>query len=108
MKPSFLARRKKPESPSNPVAVGHEHAVHCTALCCARAGQCVLIEQLCNDAAEAARLRDLGLCEGAQVEILRHGHPIVVRVCDARFGLAHKVAEKVLCRDVDSKVDFEK
>ncbi len=106
MKPTFLARRKKATPLKNHHEASrsqalHEHAAQCTALCCARAGQCVRIEQLCNDAGEAARLRDLGLCEGARVTILRHGHPIVVRVCDARFGLAHAVAEKVLCRDVE-------
>lgn len=101
MKPSFHAWRKKATPLKTQLETAHEHAQHCTALCCARVGQCVLIEQLCNDAAEAARLRDLGLCEGAQVEILRRGHPIVVRVCDARFGLAHAVAEKVLCREVE-------
>ncbi len=100
MKPSFLAWRKKATPLATQHQLAHQHAQQCTALCCARAGQCVRIEQLCNDAGEAARLRDLGLCEGARVEILRHGHPIVVRVCDARFGLAHAVAEKVLCSAV--------
>ena len=101
MKPSFRPWRKKSVPSEIQSQSSHPHAQQCTALCCARAGQCVRIEQLGNDASEAARLRDLGLCEGAQVEILRHGHPIVVRVCDARFGLAHSVAEKVLCRELE-------
>ncbi len=73
------------------------HEIHCTSLCCARGGQSARVLDLVNDDGEAARLRDLGLHEGATVTVLRHGDPMVVRVDDTRFGLGRKAAEKVLC-----------
>ena len=74
-----------------------DHELHCTSLCCAHNGQRARVLDLVNDCDEAARLRDLGLHEGATVTILRHGDPMVVRVDDTRFGIARKAAEKVLC-----------
>lgn len=73
-----------------------EHRASCSALCCASRGDCVLVRFLLGSAPEAARLREMGLCEGARVQVLRHGNPIVVRVADSRLGLAHAVAERVL------------
>ena len=74
-----------------------EHLAHCTALCCSLKGDAVCVAALVGSCSEAARLREMGLCEGARVQVLRHGNPIVVRVADARLGLAHAVAERVLC-----------
>lgn len=73
-----------------------EHRAGCSALCCASRGDCVLVRFLLGSASETARLREMGLCEGARVHVLRHGVPIVVRVADSRLGLAHAVAERVL------------
>ncbi len=73
-----------------------EHRANCSALCCANRGDCVLVRFLLGNASEAARLREMGLCEGARLQVLRHGNPIVVRVADTRLGLAHAVAERVL------------
>jgi Fe2+ transport system protein FeoA len=74
-----------------------EHEVNCTALCCARSGQSACILHLVGEAGEAARLRDLGLCEGARVTVLRDGDPLVVRAGDARFGIGRAAAMNVLC-----------
>ena len=73
-----------------------EHRAGCSALCCTATGDCVLVRFLLGPASETARLREMGLCEGARVQVLRHGIPIVVRVADSRLGLAHAVAERVL------------
>ena len=74
-----------------------EHEMHCTALCCAKHGERANVVQLVGDAAEAARLRDLGICEGATVQVLRDGDPLIVRVADARFGIGRAAAMNVLC-----------
>jgi len=75
----------------------HEHEMNCSALCCAKSGQSACILHLIGEAGEAARLRDLGLCEGARVTVLRDGDPLVVRVEDARFGIGRAAAMNVLC-----------
>jgi Fe2+ transport system protein FeoA len=77
-----------------------EHEAHedgCTALCCARRGQCVTVSRLVGDAHEAARLRDLGVREGAIMTVLRDGDPLLVSVEDARFGIGRAAATHVLC-----------
>lgn len=75
----------------------HEHELNCAALCCAKSGQSACILHLVGAADEAARLRDLGLCEGAHVTVLRDGDPLVVRAGDARFGIGRAAAMNVLC-----------
>lgn len=75
----------------------HEHELHCASLCCAKSGQSarVLRVEGCED--QAARLRDLGLIEGATVTVVRDGDPLLVRVCDARVGIGRKAAMDVMC-----------
>lgn len=87
--------KKKPK-PLDAAPPMDEHRASCSALCCASRGDCVLVRFLLGSPSEAARLREMGLCEGARVQVLRHGSPIVVRVADSRLGLAHAVAERVL------------
>lgn len=74
-----------------------EHELHCTALCCAKHGEWANVVELVGEATEAARLRDLGICEGATVQVLRDGDPLIVRVADARFGIGRAAAMNVLC-----------
>ncbi len=82
----------------------HAHELNCASLCCARNGQSGCILKLIGEAGEAARLRDLGLCEGARVTVLREGDPLVVRVEDARFGIGRAAAMNVLCTlDADGR-----
>ena len=56
----------------------------------------MFVHALLGEAGEAGRLREMGVCEGACVQVLRGGNPLVVRVADSRLGLAHAVAERVL------------
>lgn len=79
----------------------HEHELNCTALCCACSGQCAVVSHLVGDADEAARLRDLGLREGAVVTVLRDGDPLVVGVEDARFGIGRSAAMNIMCQIVE-------
>lgn len=74
-----------------------EHEAGCTALCCARNGQTLCVLRLVGEAREAACLRDIGLREGANVTVVRHGDPLLVRVGDARFGIGRAAAERILC-----------
>ena len=78
-----------------------EHKAHCTSLCCARSGACVSITEICGCEEEAARLRDLGVREGAQVTVVRAGNPLLVRVEGARFGIGELAAQNVMCEIIE-------
>ena len=75
----------------------HLHETHCTSLCCGKRGDALQITELVGHDAEAARLRDLGVREGAKVTILRAGDPLMIKVDNARFGLSHAAALNVHC-----------
>ncbi len=81
----------------------HEHKAHCTSLCCARSGACVSVTEICGCEEEAARLRDLGVREGARVTIVRAGNPLLVRVEGARFGIGELAAQNVLCEYIEKR-----
>lgn len=91
----FRSRRAKALSDTR-----HQHELHCTSLCCAKIGQNLCVTQLCGAEGECAKLRELGVREGANVTILRHshgGHPILIAVDGARFGIGQSAATQVLC-----------
>ena len=50
------------------------------------------------DSADGAmhRLMAMGLCVGREVEVLRHGNPLIVRLLGARVGVSARVAQHVL------------
>ena len=75
----------------------HEHELHCTSLCCAKSGQQLCVTRLCGGENECAKLRELGVREGANVTVLRHGSPVLIRVEGARFGIGQGAASNVLC-----------
>jgi len=79
----------------------HDHELNCTALCCAKSGQCAVVAHLVGDADEAARLRDLGVREGAVVTVLQDGNPLVVKIDEARLGIGRSAALNVMCRIVE-------
>lgn len=90
------------QKPLSKKAAHHqEHELDCTSLCCAHAGQYVLVAQLVGDADESAKLRDLGVREGAVVTVVRDGDPLVVGVDDARFGIGRNAAMNVLCEIIE-------
>lgn len=74
-----------------------DHKQSCTSLCCARPGARVCVTEICGCEHEAAKLRDLGVREGAVVSLMAHGNPLLVRVDGARIGISECAAENVLC-----------
>ena len=82
-------------------AAHHEHELNCLSLCCARSGQRVCVKELGGCELEAARLRDLGVREGAVLTVLKHGSPMMVRIEGARYGLGQAAATHVLCEVVE-------
>lgn len=78
-----------------------EHELNCTSLCCGKRGDELEIMTLAGDENEAARLRDLGVREGARVTILRDGNPLMIKVDNARFGVSRTTANNVHCKFCD-------
>ncbi len=48
-----------------------------------------------DDSGDAIRLRALGVCDGRQVELLRSGDPLIVRVMGSRIGISRRLADQV-------------
>jgi len=79
----------------------HAHELDCTALCCAKSGQCAVVAHLVGDENESERLRDLGVREGAIVTVLRDCDPLIIKIDEARFGIGRAAAMNVLCQIVE-------
>ncbi|RYG65315.1 ferrous iron transport protein A [bacterium] len=74
-----------------------QHEINCTSLCCAKSGQKLCVRELCGAEMECAKLRELGVREGANITVLRHGSPILIGIDGARFGIGQGAATNVLC-----------
>jgi len=42
------------------------------------------------------RLMAMGLCVGREVQVIRQGNPLIVRLLNARVGLSSRVAKHIL------------
>jgi len=47
------------------------------------------------DQDDATRLKAMGICVGRQVQLVRAGDPLIVRILGARIGLSARLAEGV-------------
>jgi Fe2+ transport system protein FeoA len=86
---------------AKPTSAHDAHKMNCTSLCCAKSGSKVCVTEICGCELEASKLRDIGIREGAVVQVVRHGNPILVRVEDARFGVGENAAINVMCEYVN-------
>lgn len=42
------------------------------------------------------QLMAMGLCVGRQIEVIRHGNPLIVRLLGARVGVSGRVARHII------------
>ncbi|MSR65351.1 MAG: ferrous iron transport protein A [Verrucomicrobiae bacterium] len=54
------------------------------------------------------RLMAMGLCTGREVEIVRQGNPLILRLLGARIGVSERIARQVVmeqcrCAECDSE-----
>ena len=42
------------------------------------------------------RLMAMGLCVGREIEVIRHGNPLILRLLNARVGLSSRVARHIV------------
>lgn len=56
---------------------------------------CGVVRRLDIEDADMLRLKTLGICVGRQVEMVKVGDPLIVRVFGSRLGLASRLAARV-------------
>lgn len=60
------------------------------------AGACCTVERIESGEIAIQRLMAMGLCVGRQIEIIRHGNPLIVRLLGARIGVSARVAHQII------------
>ncbi len=53
------------------------------------------VEELEVYSEDATRLKAMGICVGRQIQLMRAGDPLILRVLGARVGLSARLAEGV-------------
>ena len=61
-------------------------------------GEQALVAEVNADAADAVRLKSLGICVGRRVQLVKSGDPLVVRVLGARVGISARLARGIFIR----------
>jgi ferrous iron transport protein A len=62
------------------------------------AGQTAVVESVLGGAEDTHRLREIGLRDGATVEMIRPGNPCLVRLGGQKLGLRSEALSHVLVR----------
>jgi Fe2+ transport system protein FeoA len=79
--------------------ISHEHRAerdHELNLCKVPSGTRAVVHRI-NAADESIqRLMAMGLCVGRELEIVRQGNPLIVRMLGARIGVSGRVARNIL------------
>lgn len=60
------------------------------------AGTCCTVDSIESGEIAIQRLMAMGLCVGRQIEIIRHGNPLIVRLLGARIGVSARVAHQIV------------
>lgn len=56
---------------------------------------CAVVRRIDSDGEDIARLKTLGICAGRQVELVKTGDPMIVRVFNSRLGMSATLASNV-------------
>jgi Fe2+ transport system protein FeoA len=56
---------------------------------------CAVIRRIETNGEEVQRLKSLGLCVGRQIEVVKTGDPLIVKIFGSRIGLSASLAECV-------------
>ncbi|MBZ0166935.1 MAG: ferrous iron transport protein A [Candidatus Omnitrophica bacterium] len=65
-------------------------------LCEVCAGERVLVECLQGDSSECQRLREMGFCENAQVEMIAQNTAFICKVCDSKIIISEGLAQNII------------
>ena len=58
-------------------------------------GWCGVIAHVDDEDSSAERLKAMGVCAGRKVEVVKQGHPLILRVLGSRLGLSARLAKLV-------------
>lgn len=56
---------------------------------------CACVRRIDSEDEDIARLKTLGVCVGRQVEIIKPGDPLILRVFGSRLGMSSSLARRV-------------
>lgn len=56
---------------------------------------CAVVRRIETDGEEVQRLKSLGLCIGRQIEVVKTGDPLIVKIFGSRIGLSASLARCV-------------
>lgn len=56
---------------------------------------CAVVRRIATDGEEVQRLKSLGLCIGRQIEVVKTGDPLIVKIFGSRIGLSASLARCV-------------
>ncbi|MGA2220319.1 MAG: FeoA family protein [Verrucomicrobiia bacterium] len=57
---------------------------------------CAVVRRIETEDDSMERLKALGICIGRQVELVKRGDPLIVRVYGSRLGISARLANRVL------------
>ena len=57
---------------------------------------CAIVRRIETEDDSMDRLKALGICVGRQVELVKRGDPLIVRVYGSRLGISSRLANRVL------------
>lgn len=85
---------KKPGDISHPIGISASPSQYC--LNQLPSGTQVTVCSIASDANGMARLMAMGVCIGRQIEVVRQGNPLIVRLLGARVGISGRLAEGII------------
>ena len=56
---------------------------------------CAVVRRIDTDGEEVQRLKTLGLCVGRQIEVVKSGDPLIIKIFGSRIGLSASLAAGV-------------
>jgi Fe2+ transport system protein FeoA len=56
---------------------------------------CAMVRLIETDGEEVRRLKSLGLCVGRQIEVVKTGDPLIIKIFGSHIGLSASLAERV-------------
>lgn len=56
---------------------------------------CAIVRRIDSEDEDIERLKTLGVCSGRQVEIIKPGDPLILRVFGSRLGMSASLAQRV-------------
>ncbi len=59
-------------------------------------GSRAVVRQIESNDESLHRLMAMGLCLGREVEVVRHGNPLILRFLGARVGVSSRLAQHIL------------